>query len=172
MKKLYFALLVSFAIGCSSDDTGNSATSGLEIAHTRFVPRNLDSRPCVTTHEQFSDEYGLNVREFWMMRNTEHSAFDGFHLRVHYTGNNVSGTYQMSDHPAAGTAYLVVDYKSYDNAYAEIGSVVIQDLGNDRYRIEFPETLQVYSVFGGPDQYSAGGFYEGSFVETPHPNHF
>gem|GEM_PF-4368705 len=165
---LFIAVL---AMACQSDDSGSSSASKLKMGHQKFVPGNLDSRPCVTTYGQFSEEYNLNKREFFMMRYTENSGFDGIQLFVYFTGDDVSGTYDISPTRAHRTATVMASHQAYEGIAVE-GSVVIQDLGNGKYHIEFPGQLHMQSIFGGTDSFALSGSYQGNFFETLYPNHF
>jgi len=157
MKRIIVAFIVlsTILIGCSSDSDSKSFESTIKIDGVSFQPKKITAYPSDTSVEK--------SMVFVLEKNTNTPTdLDEMVFRVNYplSQADASGTYLMTGMQGTG------NYAKANNNYLFYnGSVIVEDLGNNKFNISF-QNVKGSEGNGSTTVITVTGSINGKFQES------
>lgn len=150
-----FIALSTILIGCSSDSDSKSFESTIKIDGVSFQPKKITAYPSDTSVEK--------SMVFVLEKNTNTPMdLDEMVFRVNYplSQADASGTYLMTGMQGTG------NYAKANNNYLFYnGSVIVEDLGNNKFNISF-QNVKGSEGNGSTTVITVTGSINGKFQES------
>ncbi len=176
MKKIIFGLatLMLLFAGCSGDDSGGSSSSFVStilVNGNTFTPGNNsgDNEYVITTYEAGVNSGAANARTFHLQTaSTNIATLEGIAVSIIYpvAQTSVNGTYSFDiDGPGVDPNNIAQGtYIQGTNGYTfKNGSVTIEDLGNNKFKLTFNTVGADDYPYEGPVAKTITGYAEGTF---------
>jgi hypothetical protein len=172
MKKILIlvSILSLFITSCSSDDSSssNNAESNIMIDGVRFIPGTNDENfdYVFTSFEAGVLNGQANSRIFGFSNNTDIiSDLESLQIDVVYpsTETSVTGSYSSAN-LTIQDMYAQLSYiKGFTQYYFTSGLIVVTDLGNNKFKIEF-DNVTLSNFDDANDTKTLSGYYKGTFA--------